>query len=97
MAEQKSTSKTIKPFMEMTDANSISNAELDIETGLSLLATLSHFLHELIVECNDAGNKLTAAAALAEKAGAILERGVRSAGILQGPGIVGGPEDWIGI
>ena len=77
-----------------SDDSTRSNAEYDLRVGLGLLATLANLLNDGIADDMN-GNQLTAAAALAQKTGAILERGVRNAGFLEGPGIVGAPENWL--
>ncbi len=79
----------------MADGDSTrSDAVHDIHAGLGLLATLANLLNDATAD-EMTGNELTAAAALAQKTGAILERGARNAGLLEGPGICGVPEEWL--
>lgn len=79
----------------MADTNSTSiNAVLDIEAGMSPLATLAHLLDDAIA--NDmTSSQIVAASALCQKSGALIESGLYGAKVLDGPGIVGLPEDWI--
>ena len=70
------------------------NAMLDIEVGLSLLGTLAQLLDD--AAANDmTGPQISAAAALCQKAGGLLERGLLDANVINGPGLIGTPEQWI--
>lgn len=68
----------------------------DINNGLSLLATLAQLLEDGIGQ-DMKDFHLTAAAALAQKAGGFIECGLRSAGVLDGPGVVGNQAEWMRI
>jgi hypothetical protein len=67
------------------------------EYGLGLLGTLTSLLEEAIGVGNLTPNQLSAASALAQKAGAYIEKGLRGLDIIDGPGLRGSPEMWLGI
>jgi hypothetical protein len=79
----------------MATANSTStDAVLDIEAGMSLLATLACLLEDATAD-DMTGSQIVAASALCQKAGALLESGLQGAKVIDAPGVIGLPENWI--
>lgn len=73
----------------MADLN-ITAGRRDIEYGLGLLASLVRILQD-----ND--NSCPAQVALAQKIGALIERGAVSSGVMSWAGICGNVESWMGM